>query len=199
VNPEPTRWDGALLPFAAQDLPTLLAEVAAQRRPVKAITMAEAVLSDGQRLRGVNDLFIGPRSHTSAWYDIALGEQRETQSSSGVIVSTGLGSTAWLKSVLTGSIGVAAALQPGRAPACPTQPWDSAQLTFVVREPFPTRSSQASLVYGTVTAQQPLTLCSRMPEHGVIFSDGMEADFLRFTAGMTATIRVADRRGQLVM
>jgi hypothetical protein len=38
-----------------------------------------------------------------------------------------------------------------------------------------------------------------MPEHGVIFSDGMEADFLRFTAGMEATIGLARAQGQLVL
>ena len=46
---------------------------------------------------------------------------------------------------------------------------------------------------------QPLTLRSRMPDHGVIFSDGMEADYLQFTAGMQATIGLSDRQGCLVV
>jgi len=33
---------------------------------------------------------------------------------------------------------------------------------------------------------------------GVIFSDGIEADFLEFTSGITARISVADKVGQLV-
>jgi hypothetical protein len=37
-----------------------------------------------------------------------------------------------------------------------------------------------------------------MPENGVIFSDGMEADYLRFTAGMEAVISVAPTRGRLI-
>ncbi len=41
-------------------------------------------------------------------------------------------------------------------------------------------------------------LCSLMPENGVIFSDGIESDFLEFTSGITATISVADRVGHLV-
>ena len=89
INPEPGRWDGVLLPFTPDDVPSVLADVVAQRRPVKTVTMAEARLSDGQVMRAVNDLFIGPRSHTSALYDIALGAEHESQSSSGVIVSTG--------------------------------------------------------------------------------------------------------------
>ena len=37
-----------------------------------------------------------------------------------------------------------------------------------------------------------------MPDNGVIFSDGIEADFLRFTAGVEATITLAQASGQLV-
>lgn len=200
VNPEPTRWDGVLLPFEPAALAGMLAEVARDRRPTKAVTMAEARLSDGQTMRAVNDLFVGPRSHASALYDITLGDRAERQSSSGVIVATGLGSTAWLKSVVTGSLAMAEAVgrkanKDGYQPIA----WDAERLTFAVREPFPTRNSQATLVYGAITKTQPLRLRSRMPEHGVIFSDGMEADFLRFTAGMEATIGVARTQGQLVL
>jgi hypothetical protein len=37
-----------------------------------------------------------------------------------------------------------------------------------------------------------------MPERGVIFSDGIEADFLEFNSGSKATISVAERQGRLV-
>lgn len=199
INPEPERWDGVLLPFAAPDLRTLVPDVAHDRRAARAVTMAEARLSDGQTLRAVNDLFIGPRSHSSALYDITLGDRHEAQSSSGIIVSTGLGSTAWLKSVVTGSMAISLALDAGRRIDYQPLPWDADHLRFAVREPFPSRTSQVSLVFGAVTPQQPLKVRSRMPDQGVIFSDGMEADFLRFTAGMEATIGVATRRGQLVV
>lgn len=200
LNPEPGRWDGVLLPFEPSRLGAVLADVARGRRPTKAVTMAEARLSDGQVLRAVNDLFVGPRTHSSALYEIELGERRESQSSSGIIVSTGLGSTAWLKSVVTGSIGVTQAVQglSGDFSYQP-QPWDSPELTFAVREPFPSRASKAGLVFGQVSAQQPLRLRSRMPENGVIFSDGMEDDYLRFTAGMEATVSVAATQGCLVV
>ena len=54
VNPEPARWDGLLLPFAPADLAALLGDVAANRRPTRAVTLAEARLSDGQVLRAAN-------------------------------------------------------------------------------------------------------------------------------------------------
>ena len=55
VNPEASRWDGVLLPFAPTDLRALIGNVANDRRATKSVTMAEARLSDGQTLRAVND------------------------------------------------------------------------------------------------------------------------------------------------
>jgi hypothetical protein len=145
-------------------------------------------------------LFIGARSHTSARYALERGAAKETQSSSGIIVSTGLGSTGWFRSVLTGALGITHAAPDAELRALREQgfAWDSDHLQFAVREPFPSRSTQASLVFGKVSATAPLTIRSQMPENGVIFSDGVESDYLEFTAGMTATIDVAARRGHLV-
>src|SRR5262249_45880396 len=158
--------------------------------------MAEARLGDRQVLRAVNDLFIGPRSHTSARYEISFDGRTETQSSSELIVSTGLGSTAWLKRIVVGSLGVAAALTKGEVlpRSYGTLPWDSDCLQFVVRAPFPSKSSQASLVYGRIAPRGALLLRSLLPDNGIIFSDGIEADHLAFTAGMEARIALAERR-----
>jgi len=198
VNPDTRRWDGVLLPFEPAQLAAALPQIAQERRPVMAVTMAEARLRDGQVLRAVNDLFIGPRSHTSALYELRYGDKTEFQSSSGLIVSTGMGSTAWMKSVVTGSLAISNALgAPARSSYAPIA-WDADELLFAVREPFPTRTTQATLVYGHVTKGRALGVRSRMPEAGVIFSDGIEADYLRFTAGMEATIGISAARGCLV-
>lgn len=200
VNPDARRWDGVLLPFQVGDLPKVVPEAQAGKRPTRAITMARVRLSDGQELHAVNDFFIGPRSHVSARYSIEVGDQRETHSSSGVIVSTGLGSTGWFRSLLTGAMGVAGSsgseelkgLQAGGFP------WDSQFLYYTVREPFPSRSSQASLVFGRVEAGRPLHLTSQMPDYGVIFSDGIEHDSLEFNSGVSAEVGLATRTGVLV-
>ncbi len=186
-----------LLPFQAGELARVLAEAMQDRRPARPVTMARAELSDQQVLYAVNDFFIGPRSHTSARYEIQLGVRNEVQSSSGVIVSTGLGSTAWLKSIVTGARAIA---QAGDGAGTPYQPlpWDADRLVFAVREPFPSRASNTTLVYGDIPRGQQIVLRSLMPESGVIFSDGIEADFLQFNAGTEARIGVAERCGQLV-
>jgi hypothetical protein len=38
-----------------------------------------------------------------------------------------------------------------------------------------------------------------MPENGVIFSDGIEADYLEFNSGIVATLGIAEKKGCLVM
>src|SRR6266478_5917852 len=106
VNPDPERWDGKLLRFKVGDLSKVMPEVVLRRRLTKSVTMAKAALNNGQTIYGVNDLFIGPKTHCSARYLIRSGEASETQSSSGVIVSTGMGSTGWLKSLLTGAAAI---------------------------------------------------------------------------------------------
>ncbi|MBL8673774.1 MAG: sugar kinase [Rhodospirillales bacterium] len=201
VNPDPARWDGVLLPFTAADVAAAARDHLAARRPLREIAMARAALNDGQELHAVNDLFIGPRSHTSARYVLRAAGGEERQSSSGVIVSTGLGSTGWLRSLHAQWAGMGAALT-GAAAGGPDDcrfAWEARELRFCVREPFPSRSSGATLVYGRVEESGPLRIESLMPENGVIFSDGIEADHLAFNSGAIATIGVAARRGLLVV
>ncbi|WP_019913060.1 hypothetical protein [Paenibacillus sp. HW567] len=234
VNPDPGRWDGVLLPFTVNDLRTLVPEVFRGQRQVREVTLAKAQLNDGQSLYGVNDLFIGRKTHVSARYQVELNGVAEQQSSSGIIVSTGMGSTGWLRSVLAGAAGISrsaaqlqmtgiaadsrqaagqAAGRDGRAPSggLPANPatdgtfgeqrldWDHPRLIFTVREPFPSRTTSAGLVFGEISSRAPLKITSQMPEDGVIFSDGVESDFLEFNSGVEATIRLAEKRGRLVV
>lgn len=201
VNPDPARWDGVLLPFQLGELDAVIEQVIAGRQAIREVTMARARLNDGQEILGVNDLFIGQRTHTSARYFIESGSVREQHSSSGVVVSTGLGSTGWLKSLLHGAATIAAAVEGETVGVAfpPSLPWDAESLFFTVREPFPSRQSQAGLVFGEVTRAKPLKLRSIMPENGVIFSDGIESDFLEFNSGSEAEITIAPGRGKLVV
>jgi NAD kinase len=221
VNPDPERWDGRLLPFRVNDLSKLMPEVMLRKRPVKSVTMAKAALNNGQTLYGVNDLFIGPKTHCSARYLIRSGKASETQSSSGVIVSTGMGSTGWLKSLLTGAAAISQsallllASRASQISSAATEAkktgnpnvrlnvktefaWDANYLFYTVREPFPTKTTGTSLVFGRVTPEMPLILESRMAENGVIFSDGIEKDFLEFNSETQAVIGIAERKGVLV-
>ncbi len=198
VNPDPVRWEGNLLPFEAGDLDRILPKVIGENYDEKRITMAKAETKDGQVLYAVNDFFIGIKNHTSARYHICYNNHVENQSSSGIIVSTGLGMTGWHKSVMAEFRAMAKAFQLGDVPDV-FRNWDCRELTFQVREPYPSRYTQAELVYGQILEEEKLTLVSDMVEDGVVFSDGILEDALDFNAGMELRIGVADRVGRLVI
>jgi NAD kinase len=201
VNPDPSTIDGVLLPVQVPAFARVLERTLAGRAEITGVTMAEAKLSDGQVLRAVNDIFVGAASHVSARYRIGLGQRAEEQSSSGVIVSTGVGSTGWLRSIYAGALAIAREVAPGPAepPAPKPMPWDSEDLVFNVREPWPSLTTGASLVSGRVTRGHTLDVVSRMPEGGVIFGDGMQADYVAFNSGTSAAIGVAASRLRLVI
>jgi len=203
VNPDPARMDGVLLPFRADEAggPLRLALRGEVRR--KRITMARVTLNDGQTLHAVNDFFVGQRTHQSARYRLALDGREENQSSSGIIVSTGAGSTGWLRSVLAGAAGIVGAFIPGPEVAETRArygfDWEADYLCYTVREPFETRVSAAGLVFGHIEAGHHLEVTSQMPQNGVIFSDGVEDDYLEFNSGRIAQIGLADKRVNLIV
>jgi hypothetical protein len=201
VNPDPVHIDGILLPFDIARAPQAVRNVLNKRVLIRKISMAEVKLNDGQSLLAFNDLFIGEHSHVSARYTIQIGEHAEHHSSSGIIVSTGVGSTGWLSSLFNMTNGMLAGFghdKSGFLPP-PKLDWEDEQLVFVVREPFVSKTSHANIVCGTISPDAPLVLHSEMPEGGVIFSDGVELDFLSFNAGATATIGLASKKTHLVV
>jgi NAD kinase len=197
VNPDPERLDGVLLPFTPGTLAPALRGVLGARFRARPVTLAEAKLSDGQRLLAFNDLFLGAKSHVSARYRLDAGGGFEAQSSSGVIVSTGAGSTGWLSSIFTMASRVAT-LTGGTTGAPIRLAWEDPQLLWVVREPYLSKHSTARQSAGLLAAGNALKLESQMPSGGVVFSDGMEDDCLQFNSGVTATIGTAAQRAQLV-
>ncbi|HEV8147427.1 MAG TPA: hypothetical protein VGP79_13640 [Bryobacteraceae bacterium] len=198
VNPDPQRFDGILLPYAVDAVKPALQHMLAGNFRAAAITLAEARLNDGQRLLAFNDLFIGAKSHTSARYRLRFRDATESQSSSGIIVSTGAGSTGWLSSVFNQTAGMLSLFGKGTLTPAPLS-WGDENLIFVVREPFVSRHSTARTVAGTLAKQSPLTIESQMPSAGVVFSDGVEADRLDFNSGAIATIGIAPEKANLVM
>ena len=203
VNPDPRRIDGVLVPVSLTWAGPALRDAVRGRYAVKRISMAQASLSDGQTLYAVNDLFIGQRTHVSARYALGLGKNHENQSSSGVIVSTGAGSTGWFRSVITGAAEIAALVanvpDVEAAKSNYRFDWEADYLVYSVREPFESKTSSATLVFGRIPAGEHLEITSQMPQNGVIFSDGVEADFLEFNSGVLARIGLADRRLHLIV
>lgn len=198
VNPDPARFDGVLLPFDAQNAVLGIHAALEGHAATRGVTLAEVTLNDGQRLMAFNDFFIGARTHVSARYQLTVGDVGEAQSSSGLLVSTGAGSTGWMSSVFNMAAGVAR-FTGGQSGDGIRLDWDDPRLLFAVREPFVSKHSSANLVAGLLDPEITFTVESRMPSGGVIFSDGMESDFLDFNSGATATVRTAAQQALLVV
>jgi hypothetical protein len=235
INPDPLRIDGVLIPFSIEDAKRKIDKILSGSYNCTNISMAKATLNDGQTIYGVNDLFIGASSHVSFRYKIKHGKKLENQSSSGIIVSTGAGSTGWLKSVLTGANGIwhsySGKAQPSlnkkqiktaeqiqiqsnqnnndiqnqvfdaigtRFEIDPSFPWDAKKLCFSIREPFPSKVSKANILFGDILEGEKLVIESNMPTGGIIFSDGIENDFLEFNSGKTAEIALAEKYTRLI-
>jgi NAD kinase len=199
VNPDPGRIDGILVPFRVEKVRSAVERILEKKARYHTITMAEVRLNDGQHLLAVNDFYLGQRTHLSSRYSLTWRKRTEEQSSSGVLISTGAGSTGWLSSTQNMAAAVSRLLLRDKAPDLPRLrlPWDDPRLAFVVREPFLSKASRVSLTAGLLEAGEELRFESHMPDGGVIFSDGVERDALAFNSGSAATIKAAERKTKL--
>ena len=187
VNPDREFYDGVLVPFSSDEAselikPAMLGDIELQLR-----TMVQAQLDDGQSLFALNELFIGHRSHQSARYRISTSKGEEFHSSSGVIVTTGTGATGWAKSIH----------QERHDKLVLPKPEDD-ELAFYVREAFPSMATGTRLTSGLINASDQLEIRSENNEGGVIFGDGIEADFLEFNWGMNARFKIASQKLAMV-
>lgn len=198
VNADPTRNDGVLLPFRVEQARVAVRRTLDHKARLREVTLAEANTNDGQRMLAFNDFFVGCASHASARYTLEVGARIESQSSSGLLISTGAGSTGWLSSLFNMTAGFCRFA--GRPePEAVHFRWEDRKLMWAVREPFRSRHSSADLVAGMLDERQELVINSQMPAGGVIFSDGIENDFLEFNSGSIARFTVSAQRAHLVV
>ncbi len=187
LNPEPGRNPGVLVPHEPAAASDLLRDVHAGRERVEERTMVRGELDDGQTLVALNELFVGHRSHQSARYDIRWRDQREFQSSSGLIVATGTGGTGWARSIH----------RERASSMCLPEPTEDA-LAFFVREAWPSLATGTECTQGRIDEEEILAIVSRMETGGVVFGDGIESDALELPWGAQLRVRVGERRLRLV-
>lgn len=187
VNPDPERNEGTLVRAAAAALPDLMADLASARAAIEERTMVEAKLDDGQRLLALNEIYVGHQTHQSSRYVLACGEAKERQSSSGLIVATGTGSSGWARSISN-----------ERHSELPFPGPDDRTLMFFVREAWPSVATGVSLTAGIIDDDEHLTVESEMEEGGVAFGDGIESDRLSVGWGQKLKVAVASERLRMV-
>lgn len=200
INPDVLRVDGTLVPFDIECLKQKINKILQGNYSVNMISMAHVKLNTGQELYGVNDIFVGPRKQLSFRYNIKHNKRQESQCSSGIVISTGAGSTGWFKSIIMGSRIITMAFDGIKIDITKKQQfdWDADYLYYCVREPFPSMTSRINLVFGRITKEKPLCLTSETPSGAVIFSDGIEQDYLEFNSGNSACITLADKKVRLI-
>ena len=203
INPDPQTIDGVLLPFSVDQIRSQLDNILDDKESKISLTNAESIINENQNLYSVNDFFIGHKSHQSARYKIIYKGVEERHSSSGVIVSTGVGSTGWFKSILTGVLNLSSSYF-GTTNLDLEQfdykmPWDVSYLQFCVREPWVSKMSSAGIVYGQINNKNKLIIESEMPEGGVIFSVGIENDKLDFNSGSIVEIGISTKQVSLIV
>lgn len=196
IDADPSRNPGVLVRHQPGETGRLLAVAEALRRaggaggPLRHLTMVEARSDDGQVVRALNEVYIGDPGHQTARYLLRApgydGVTTERQASSGLIVSTGTGSTGWCRSVWRERQS-ALDLPAGEAPA----------LIWFTREAWPSPTTGTACTEGLLVGAVRLELLVES-ERLVVFGDGIETDSVALTWGQRLTIGMADRRLNLV-
>ena len=187
IDPEPGRNAGILVTHSADDAGALIAATVAGRAAVNPRSMVRATLDDGQSLVALNELYFGDEGHQSSRYVVTVpGGASERQSSSGVIIATGTGSTGW-----------AASIASDRALGDTLPSADSSALSWYIREAWPSRSTGRELTAGVLAAGEQLTF-EVESDSLVTFGDGIEVDYLAVGWGQRLTVELSDRRLTLV-
>ncbi len=190
INPDRSSVAGVLMLFNPAHVTEMIKKVKSNTCKVEALPMIKATVDNDKVLWGLNDILVGRNDHISCRYEIAYAGQNENQSSSGILISTGIGSTGWIQSIqnmlygLTGNRSSRISNPPGAT---------SQELLFVVREPFLSPNTGVSIVTGRIVPGRPLVITSQMPKGGCIFSDGITEKAIRWNAGSQVKITIGER------
>lgn len=177
VNPEPERNPGVLVTHSPAQAAGALSRVVAGTHTLTPRSMVRATLDDGQSMHALNEFYVGDPGHQSARYTLVVPDKEpERQSSSGIIIGTGTGSTGWSTSIANDRT-LSTILPP------PEANW----LSWFVREAWPSPATSTNLTFGVLDHQQQLVLHCES-ELLVAFGDGIERDRLAVTWGQTLTI-----------
>lgn len=160
VNSDKNHSEGALTSISLEQLPEILKKFITNNLIIKEYTRIKVkIIKENQCTQtelALNEVYFGNiNPHHPSNYNIKFKEQEEIQRSSGVIISTGTGSTAWYQAM-------------GGKPF----QREKLKLKFKVREPYCGRIHKATLIKGSINKNQVFTLTSLM-HHGLISIDSI--------------------------
>ncbi|MEU7033390.1 hypothetical protein ABZ958_06845 [Streptomyces sp. NPDC046237] len=225
IDTDPGRNPGVLVRHRAADAGALLrsAVASAGRTGVDALTMAEAVTDDGQRLLALNEIYLGPPTHQTARYTLVVeggtGSVGSVGSAESVVAAeptvargetaargaTGAtrsapepqASSGVLVGTGTGATGWLRSLWQERSSLLALPAPTARRLAWFVREAWPSPTTGTTRVEGVLDAASSLHLTVES-DRLVAFGDGMESDALDLTWGQTVRVGVAGTALRLV-
>ncbi|RIL12220.1 MAG: hypothetical protein DCC75_00845 [Proteobacteria bacterium] len=180
VNSDPARSEGALTRFQAADLPQLLERLAA----------GEFLIADWTRLEGeidgkpidlaLGEYFIGETERAfMSRHVIKVAGLSEEQKCSGLLVTTGAGSTGWYNSA-------SRYLHAGGDPFSRTE----RLARFLVTEPYQGKLASSELLEGSFDAGEELVIHSLNDSRGIVTADSNSR--YTFGRGSVARIRISE-------
>ena len=129
---------------------------------IKKLSRLEAYINNKKiETLALNEFFIGPKkSYHAAKYVIQIGNKKERQKSSGILVTTPTGSYAWAKSCCN-----------------KTLPLNSKKFQFVVREPYEGKVfKNYRFKYGRLNKSQKIFIASEMLD-GILIADSVSKEY----------------------
>lgn len=159
INSNVKKSEGSLCSVASCDLEEKLKRAIEGNFSVKNFTRARAFFRNSrQSYDALNEVYIGSAtSYFTSRYILEFGKIKEEQKSSGIVVSTGLGSTAWYNSIAGENFNP-----------------EFKELRFIVREPYNGRLSDFTLRKGKITGKEKLSVKSKMKDAVVAVDSIME-------------------------
>lgn len=133
----------------------------------------------GRKEYALNEVMVGNKYPRPSYYKLLFKGKEEEQGSSGVVVSSGSGSTGWYGNVWETS-------------NLKSFPRDSKKLRYIVREPMRVEEEGLELLHGEIEEGEEFKIESLMDFNGVICFDSALKFMYDFPLGDTVKLSVSD-------
>jgi len=174
INSNPRQSEGALTTLNLEDLDKKLREIKSGKFKTEKLERIEVMINDKlQNPLALNDVFIAnEKAYSMSKYKIRFNGSLEEQKSSGLIFSTGTGSTAWFKS---------AGGEPFSA--------QSRVIKMIVREPFLRRISKFKTIRAEIGEKDSCEVIALTPM--VLAIDSIRE--IKLNEGDRVKIKISDK------
>lgn len=160
VNSNPKRSAGFLTSTNLKNLDKKLKQISKGDYKIRKYSRINAKIFHKNKCvlteKALNEIYVGnARPQHVSIYHLNIRNKRELQKSSGILISTGTGSTAWYKSMGGKSFSKL-----------------SKKLRFIVREPLNVKTHKTKIIKGQVSAKDKLILESKI-NHCILSIDSI--------------------------